>query len=381
MPAPRTEGEDNGEWIIVDCGAAVVHVMQPAIREYYHLEELWGDKPVRDEDRRGRAAAPGQGERPSQNATRGAARSAPRAARSGARPSAAERRRRRSEGRQAGAGQARRGGARRPASASCRTTGVKSAGREGGVGPAPRAAGARRRAPSAEPRAAHGARRADALKLVLVAVGQRMPGLGRRRLRRLRQALAAGAAARAEGGQGRAARSRKTPAQLMAAEARRIEAALPRGARRVALDERGAARDDRGSSPSGCVAWQRRRPRRGALIGGPDGLDPGAEGELRRDAAPVGPDAAARLRPRARSPRRCTAPGRSPPAIRITANERLQPTRSPASSTSRRRARAGASCWRRSACATSCCSPAPTRTPRRSRRRSPASCRPPTSSA
>jgi ribosome-associated protein len=44
---PRTEGEENGEWIIVDCGAAVVHVMQPGIREYYHLEEIWGDKPVR----------------------------------------------------------------------------------------------------------------------------------------------------------------------------------------------------------------------------------------------------------------------------------------------------------------------------------------------
>ena len=44
---PRVEGEDNGEWIIVDCGAAVVHLMQPGIREYYHLEELWGDKPVR----------------------------------------------------------------------------------------------------------------------------------------------------------------------------------------------------------------------------------------------------------------------------------------------------------------------------------------------
>ncbi len=42
----RTEGEENGEWIIVDCGAAVVHVMQPAIREYYHLEEIWGGKPV-----------------------------------------------------------------------------------------------------------------------------------------------------------------------------------------------------------------------------------------------------------------------------------------------------------------------------------------------
>src|SRR3954469_21838551 len=46
-PPPRTEGEDNGEWIIVDCGAAVVHVMQPAIRQYYHLEEIWGDKPIR----------------------------------------------------------------------------------------------------------------------------------------------------------------------------------------------------------------------------------------------------------------------------------------------------------------------------------------------
>ena len=46
-PAPRMEGESNGEWIIVDCGAAVVHVMQPSIREYYHLEEIWGDKPVK----------------------------------------------------------------------------------------------------------------------------------------------------------------------------------------------------------------------------------------------------------------------------------------------------------------------------------------------
>ena len=44
---PRIEGEDNGEWIIADCGAAVVHIMQPVIRQYYHLEEIWGDKPVR----------------------------------------------------------------------------------------------------------------------------------------------------------------------------------------------------------------------------------------------------------------------------------------------------------------------------------------------
>ncbi|MGI4777447.1 MAG: ribosome silencing factor [Janthinobacterium lividum] len=47
FPKPRVEGEENGEWIIVDCGAAVAHIMQPAIRQYYHLEEIWGDKPVR----------------------------------------------------------------------------------------------------------------------------------------------------------------------------------------------------------------------------------------------------------------------------------------------------------------------------------------------
>jgi ribosome-associated protein len=47
FPKPRVEGEVNGEWIIVDCGQAVVHIMQPSFRQYYHLEELWGDKPVR----------------------------------------------------------------------------------------------------------------------------------------------------------------------------------------------------------------------------------------------------------------------------------------------------------------------------------------------
>jgi len=47
FPKPRTEGEENGEWIIVDCGSAVAHIMQPAIRQYYHLEEIWGEKPVR----------------------------------------------------------------------------------------------------------------------------------------------------------------------------------------------------------------------------------------------------------------------------------------------------------------------------------------------
>jgi ribosome-associated protein len=46
MQVLRSEGEENGEWIIVDCGAAVVHVMQPSIRDYYRLEEIWGGKPV-----------------------------------------------------------------------------------------------------------------------------------------------------------------------------------------------------------------------------------------------------------------------------------------------------------------------------------------------
>ncbi|RFU43842.1 ribosome silencing factor [Paraburkholderia sp. DHOC27] len=42
-----TEGEDVGEWVLVDCGDAVVHILQPALRQYYNLEEIWGDKPVR----------------------------------------------------------------------------------------------------------------------------------------------------------------------------------------------------------------------------------------------------------------------------------------------------------------------------------------------
>ena len=47
MPVIGTEGGENGEWIIVDCGAAVAHIMQPTIREYYRLEEIWGGKPIK----------------------------------------------------------------------------------------------------------------------------------------------------------------------------------------------------------------------------------------------------------------------------------------------------------------------------------------------
>ena len=38
-----TEGEETGDWILVDAGDVVAHVMQPAVREYYNLEELWGE--------------------------------------------------------------------------------------------------------------------------------------------------------------------------------------------------------------------------------------------------------------------------------------------------------------------------------------------------
>ena len=40
------EGEDTGEWVLVDLGDIIVHIMQPAIRNYYRLEEIWGEHPI-----------------------------------------------------------------------------------------------------------------------------------------------------------------------------------------------------------------------------------------------------------------------------------------------------------------------------------------------
>ncbi len=65
----------------------------------------------------------------------------------------------------------------------------------------------------------------------------------------------------------------KTPAQMMAAEAQRLEAAIPKGARRVILDER-STRHTTVALAERLRAWQSEGRDVALLVGGPDGLDP-----------------------------------------------------------------------------------------------------------
>lgn len=46
VPIIAFEGQETGEWVLLDLGDIVIHCMQPAIRQYYNLEEIWGGKPV-----------------------------------------------------------------------------------------------------------------------------------------------------------------------------------------------------------------------------------------------------------------------------------------------------------------------------------------------
>ncbi|MGN6388820.1 MAG: ribosome silencing factor [Burkholderiaceae bacterium] len=69
------EGADVGEWVLVDLGDMIVHIMQPAIRDYYRLEEIWGEKEIKPATakRPARRAAPSaDGEAPKKRARRAA---------------------------------------------------------------------------------------------------------------------------------------------------------------------------------------------------------------------------------------------------------------------------------------------------------------------
>ena len=63
------EGEDTGEWVLVDLGDLIVHIMQPPIRNYYRLEEIWGGKQIDLETARNsrkKAGTPGESSSPDQ---------------------------------------------------------------------------------------------------------------------------------------------------------------------------------------------------------------------------------------------------------------------------------------------------------------------------
>ena len=110
------------------------------------------------------------------------------------------------------------------------------------------------------------------MKLLLVAVGQRPPAWAATAYDEFAKRFPPGMrlelkAVKAE------PRGGKSAPQLMAAEAQRIEAALPKGVRRVALDEHGS-RVTTAQLADRLVAWQGDGRDVGLLIGGPDGLDP-----------------------------------------------------------------------------------------------------------
>ncbi len=296
---PRVEGEDNGEWIIVDCGPAVAaHHAAGDPPVLPNLEEIWGDKPVhlrgpgtaparKGADSKKKAAAAGTGQaQPYQESSGQEARHHRPAC--GGRPP----RRMRPPGRRQLIGTGQKGCRRRSTfsqAGGARPTGPQTPGaakplaqRVVGKPKPATARPARRRARQGPGRAraerarhgrpCPGRLRAD-MKLLIVAVGQRVPAwaqnawddYAKRFPSELKIELKAIKTEPRSGG--------KTTEQLMAAERQRIEAALPRGCHVVALDERGTALGTQALAAQ-LRQWQALGTDVALLIGGPDGLDP-----------------------------------------------------------------------------------------------------------
>jgi ribosome-associated protein len=174
----RTEGEENGEWIIVDCGAAVVHLMQPAIRDYYHLEELWGEKSVKMK-LDGQAATLVKAS-PPEAARKTAARSMPDATKTGAsaKTRAAAPPARKASAGKAPAGKAPAGKSAAGKSAASKSTAGKAAARKAPAGKASASRATSGRAPAGKVPARKSAAKPASRKTIVRKVVARKAGSG-----------------------------------------------------------------------------------------------------------------------------------------------------------------------------------------------------------
>jgi ribosome-associated protein len=75
-----TEGEGTGEWVLVDIGSSVIHIMQPAIRQYYNLEELWAPPPKTTRARAGSTKKADKSDKPAKPVRPAKPRAKPKAA-------------------------------------------------------------------------------------------------------------------------------------------------------------------------------------------------------------------------------------------------------------------------------------------------------------